>query len=180
MILWNQKAIFRCHQIASVYPFEWHSNVWHLIDPFECHANSCKQNKALAFACARTTMQTPNSDWSKIAQRITNGLYWVIHSPLVANFLWSLLTKQFTCVLDEPDSCDQVSFLFLKELIFLCHVHGCRKLQIPFLFLITDSKIITFMMVHICPLNQVPASLLVLNTSLTQFFYSLYCRTENQ
>ena len=25
-----------------VYPFEWHSNVWHLIDPLECHANSHK------------------------------------------------------------------------------------------------------------------------------------------
>ena len=27
-------------RLLCVYPFEWHSKVWHLIDPLECHANS--------------------------------------------------------------------------------------------------------------------------------------------
>ena len=30
------------HNILLVYPFEWHFNIWHLIDPLECHANSYK------------------------------------------------------------------------------------------------------------------------------------------
>ena len=45
MILWNQEATFKRHWIASFYPFEWHSNVCHLIDLFESHAKSCKRIK---------------------------------------------------------------------------------------------------------------------------------------
>ena len=45
MILWNQEATFKRHYIASVYPFEWHSNVWHLIDSFKCHVNSMQTDK---------------------------------------------------------------------------------------------------------------------------------------
>ena len=80
MILWNQEATFKHHWIASFYPFEWHSNVCHLIDPFESHATSCKRikttwRKKKAFAWVRTTMQTPNSDWFQSAQRITNKFF---------------------------------------------------------------------------------------------------------
>ena len=103
-----------------------------------------------------------------ILESQTNGLYWVIHSSLFTRRKFYLISSNQTiymCSWWTRLICDQVSFLFLKELIFQCHVHGCRKLQIYFLLLITDSKIITFMLVLICPLTQVPTSLLVLNTS---------------
>ena len=29
--------------VDSDYLFQWQSNVWHLIDPLECHPKSCKQ-----------------------------------------------------------------------------------------------------------------------------------------
>ena len=82
MILWNQEATFKRRQIASVYPFEWHSNIWRLIDLFQCHANSCKWIKTKkALACVRMTMQTPNNDWYQIVQCITSVIFLIgIHS----------------------------------------------------------------------------------------------------
>ena len=42
MILWNQEATFNIVRLLCIYPFEWHSNISHLIDLLECNTNSWK------------------------------------------------------------------------------------------------------------------------------------------
>ena len=35
--------IVRLLHVYAPNPFDWNSNIWNLIDPFECHANSYKR-----------------------------------------------------------------------------------------------------------------------------------------
>ena len=60
--------------------FNWHSNVWDLIDPLKRHANSYKQIETTGrykktLACIRIPLNDhtnpQNNDWYQIAQRIT-------------------------------------------------------------------------------------------------------------
>ena len=83
MILWNRKQHSNIVRLLLVYTpnlFDWHSNIWDLIDPLERHANSYKRKEATgrykkALACIRIPLNDHTNpqhhDWYQIAKRIT-------------------------------------------------------------------------------------------------------------
>ena len=139
MILWNRKQHSNIVRLLLVYTpnlFDWHSNIWDLIDPLERHANSYKRKEATgrykkALACIRIPLNDhtnpQNNDWYQIAKCIT-----YVNATFICCPIWCLCD-----VMWNHQTSFEVGFMMPHSWNF--HYHTYVRCQLWFMLDILTS-----------------------------------------